>query len=156
LTRNASRRGPRRLDLTVFALDTSGSGGSLPAHSATLLQQKDDRSTCVATALAGPDGSLIELESQATGQHSRVLVVRVLSKAGSPRTVLYAGPSGAPADAASNTDLFTDSSGTWPLVWPGGGLSPRNQAFAPAGWISGGRLHPLPGIAQIFPQGVAW
>jgi hypothetical protein len=27
--------------------------------------------------------------------------------------------------------------------------------FAP-GWISGGRLYPLAGAAQVFPQGIAW
>jgi hypothetical protein len=152
-----SPRAVNRKDLTVFALNTSSGGGSLPAHSTTLLQQKSNCSACVATALAGPDGSLIELASHASGQHARLLVVRVPTKAGSPRTVLYAGPSGAPANAADNEDLFSDSSGTWPLLWPGGGgLIPRNQALDPAGWISGGRLHPLPGIAQIFPQGVAW
>jgi hypothetical protein len=150
-------RGLGRVDLTVFALDPSGSGGgSLQAHSTTLLRQNSNCSSCVVTALAGPDGSLIELESQGTGQRTRVLVVSVPTRAGSPRTVLYAGPSGAPSNAADNTDLFTDSSGKWPLLWPGGALSPRNSEFVPAGWLSGGHLHPLPGVGQVFPQGVAW
>ena len=148
-------RGLNRLDLTVFALDPSGRGGSLQAHSTTLLQQNTDCSTCVTTALAGPDGRLIELESRGTGQQTRVQVVSVPTKAGSPATVLYAGPRGAPS-TADNTDLFTDSSGNWPLLWPAGSLSARNQEFVSAGWISGGRLHPLPGVAQIFPQGIAW
>ena len=150
-------RGPGRVDLTVFALDPSDSGGgSLQARSTTLLRQNGNCSTCVVTALAGPDGRLIELESQGSGQRARVLVVGVPTRAGGPRTVLYAGPGGAPSTAANNTDLFTDSSGQWPLLWPAGALGPRDQAFAPAGWISGGRLHPLPGVAHIFPQGVAW
>jgi hypothetical protein len=150
-------RGPeRRVDLTVFALDPSASGGgSLQAHSTTLLRQNGSCSTCVATALAGPDGRLIELESQGTGQQARMLVVSVPSRAGSPRAVLYAGPSGAPSIAVNNTDLFTDSSGQWPLLWPAG-ASPRSQPFVPAGWISGGRVHPLPGVGRVFPQGVAW
>jgi hypothetical protein len=150
-------RGLGRVDLTVFALDPSASGGgSLQAHSTTLLRQNGNCSTCVATALAGPDGSLIELESQGTGQRARVLVVSAPTRGGSPRTVLYAGPSGAPSNAANNIDLLTDSSGKWPLLWPGGALGPRNSAFVPAGWISGGRLHPLPGVGRVFPQGVAW
>ncbi len=150
-------RGLQRLHLTVFALDPSASGGgSLQAHSTTLLRQNGSCSTCVATALAGPDGSLTELETQPAGQRTRVLVVSVPTRAGSPRTVLYAGPSGAPSNAANNADLFTDSSGKWPLLWPGGALGPRNSAFVPAGWISGGRVHPLPGVGRIFPQGVAW
>ena len=148
-------RGLNRLDLTVFALNPSGRGGSLQAHSTTLLRQNTNCSTCVTTALAGPDGRLIELESRGTGQQSRLQVVSVPAKAGSPATVLYAGPRGAPS-TAYNTDLFTDSSGNWPLLWPGGSLSARNQEFVPAGWISGGRLHPLPGVGQIFPQGIAW
>ena len=85
-----------------------------------------------------------------------MLVVSVPAKPGSPATVLYTGPNGAPSTAANNTNLFTDSSGQWPLLWPAGSVSARNQAFASAGWISGGRLHPLPGVAQIFPQGIAW
>jgi hypothetical protein len=150
-------RGLQRLDLTVFALDPSdSSGGSLQAHSTTLLRQNSSCSACVVTALAGPDGRLIELESQGTGQRTRVLVVSAPTRAGSPRTVLYAGPGGAPSNAADNTDLFTDSSGQWPLLWPGGALGPLNSAFVPAGWISGGRLHPLPGVGRVFPQGVAW
>jgi hypothetical protein len=152
----APRGAERRLNLTVFALDPSASGGgSLQAHSTTLLRQNGNCSSCVVTALAGPDGRLIELESQGTGQRARMVVVSVPTRAGSPRAVLYAGPSGAPSIAANNTDLFTDSSGRWPLLWPAG-VSPRSQAFVPAGWISGGRLHPLPRVAQIFPQGVAW
>jgi len=146
-----------RVDLTVFALDPSDSvGGTLQAHSTTLLRQNGNCSSCVVTALAGPDGRLIELESQGTGQRTRLLVVSVPTRAGGPRTVLYAGPRGAPGNAAENTDLFTDSSGQWPLLWPAGSLSARNSEFAPAGWISGGRLHSLPGVARIFPQGVAW
>jgi hypothetical protein len=89
-----------------------------------------------------------------TGPSNRVLVVSVPSKAGSPQTVLYTGPSGAPSNAANNLDLFTDPSGRWPLLWPAGALSAQNNESA--GWISDGSLHPLPGVAQIFPQGVAW
>ena len=147
----------RLMELTVFALDPSdSSGGSLQAHSTTLLRQNGNCSTCVATALAGPNGSLIELVSQGSGRQTRVKVVSVPVKAGSPATVLYTGPSGAPGNAASYLNLFTDSSGKWPLLWPAGALSPRNDEFAPAGWIFGGRLHPLTGVAQVFPQGIAW
>ncbi len=47
-------RGPNRLDLTVFALNPSGRGGSLQAHSTTLLRQNTNCATCVSMALAGP------------------------------------------------------------------------------------------------------
>jgi hypothetical protein len=133
-------------DLTVFGLDTTSSGGSLQAHSTTLLQQNSNCSTCVRTALAGPDGSLTALESQAVGQRTRVLVVRIPSAAGSPRSVLY-------SELGQSPTLFTDSSRQWVLLWPTGQRYPQ---FAAAGWISGGRLHPLPGVAQVFPQGIAW
>jgi hypothetical protein len=149
-------RGPDRADLTVFALDPSGGGGSLQAHSRTLLKQHTNCSTCVATALAGPDGRLIELESQGTGKQTRVQVVSVPTKAGSRVTVLYAGPTGAPSNAAENTELITDASGTWSLLWPSGSLSGPNQEYSPAGWVGNGQLHPLTGLARIFPQGIAW
>ena len=145
--------------LTVFALNTTTSGGSLQAHSTTLLQQHapcDTCDTCEAQAVAGPHGTLTEIESQVSGQQIHVLIISVPAKPGSRPTVLYSEPNGAPDSAANNTDLFTDSSGQWPLLWPAGSLSARDQAFVPAGWISGGRLHPLPGLAQIFPQGIAW
>jgi len=152
-------RVPRGPDLTVFGLDTTSSGGSLQAHSTTLLQQNGNNcSTCVATALAGPDGSLTELESQAAGQQTRMLVVRIQSAAGSPRTVLYSQLIDAPKGiGVNNTALFADPSGQWVLLWPAGSISnPQYQDFAPAGWISSGLLHPLPGVAQVFPQGIAW
>ncbi len=154
-----SGSGPTRSDLTVYGLDPASSGGSLQAHSTTLLQQNGNNcSTCVATALAGPDGSLTELESQAAGQQTRMLVVRVQSPAGSPRTVLYSQLIDAPKRiGVNNTALFADPSGQWALLWPAGSISsPQYQDFAPAGWISGGLLHPLPGVAQVFPQGLAW
>jgi hypothetical protein len=140
----------RYSDLTVFGLDTSGSGGSLQAHAATLLRQNRSCSTCVTTALAGPDGSLIALESHAAGQQSRVLVVRIPAAAGSPRTVLYSEPVDASLEA-----LYTDPSGRWALLWPTTGSSPGFPQLL-AGWISDGQLHPLPGLGRVSPQGIAW
>jgi hypothetical protein len=149
---------PRGPDLTVFGLDTTSSGGSLQAHSTTLLRQDRNCSACVVTALAGPDGSLTALESQATGQRTRVLVVSIPSPPGSPRTVLYSELIDAPLGRSVNdTALFADPSGQWALLWPTTGIpSPRYPQFAADGWISGGRLHSLPGVAQVFPQGIAW
>jgi hypothetical protein len=149
---------PRSQELTVFGLDTVSSGGSLQAHSTTLLQQNGNCSTCVATALAGPDGSLTALESQLVGQRTRVLVVSIPTAVGSPRTVLYSELIDAPLGRTVNdTALFTDPSRQWVLLWPTTFIAgPRNRQFLAAGWISGGRLHPLPGVAQVFPQGIAW
>ena len=153
-----SGRGPSQSDLTVYRLDPASSGGSLQAHSTTLLQQGGNCSTCVATALAGPQGSLTELETQAAGQQTRLLVVNTPSAAGGRRTVLYSKLIDAPAGSGVNaTALFTDGSARWVLLWPTTSMpSGRSSGFAAAGWISGGRLHPLPGVAQVFPQGITW
>ena len=140
---------PGGRDLTVFGLNTTSRGGSLQAHSTTLLQPNHDcsSSTCVTAALAGPHGSLTALEFQRTGQQIRVLVVSIPMAAGRPRTVLYSELSNSP------TGLFADSSGQWVLLWPSMSMPGRQHV---AGWISGGRLHPLPGVAEVFPQGIAW
>ena len=153
-----SGRGPSRSDLTVYRLDPASSGGSLQAHSTTLLQQNGSCSTCVATALVGLGGSLTELGTQAVGQRTRVLVVSVPSAAGGRRTVLYSKLIDAPAGSNVNaTALFTDGTGRWVLLWPTTGVpSGRSSWFDAAGWLSGGRLHPLPGVAQVFPQGITW
>jgi WD40-like Beta Propeller Repeat len=141
-------------DLTVYRLDTTSSGGSLQDHSTTLLRQNGNCSTCVKEALAGPDGSLTALESQAAGQqHTRMLGVSIPPAAGSPQTVLYSEPNDSTKPVTVNgTGLFADSSGQWVLLWPTG--SPQHQQVA--GWISGGLLQPLPGVARVFPQGIAW
>lgn len=147
---------PAGPDLTVLRLDTTSSGGSLQAHSTTVLPQSHDcsRSSCVATVIAGPDNSLTALEFQAAGQRqTRVLVLSIPLAAGSPRTVLYSELSDRPI-SVGNTGLFADPSGQWVLLWPAMVFSsPRHST---AGWISGGRLHPLPGVAEVFPQGIAW
>jgi hypothetical protein len=149
-------RAPAGRDLTVLRLNTTSSGGSLQAHSTTVLPQSHDcsRSSCVATVIAGPDNSLTALEFQAAGQRqTRVLVLSIPLAAGSPRTVLYSELSDRPI-SVGNTGLFADPSGQWVLLWPAMvSSSPRHST---AGWISGGRLHPLPGVAEVFPQGIAW
>jgi hypothetical protein len=149
-------RAPGGRELTVFGLNTASSGGSLQAHSTVLLQHSRDcngSSTCVPSVIAGPDDSLTALEFQKAGQQARVLVVSIPLAAGSPQTVLYSELSDRPrAVSASGTGLYADPSGRWVLLWPTGIFSQVNAV----GWISGGRLHPLPGIAKVFPQGIAW
>lgn len=136
-----SVRGGLRGALIVYGLDPASSGGSLQAHSTTLLRQGANCSTCVTTALAGPDGTLIGLQSPAAGKPGRTLIVRIPSTAGRHREVLYGGP-------LQHPGLFTDASGQWVLLWPAQSMT--------AGWISGGRLHPLPGVGPVNPQGIAW
>lgn len=148
------RDGP---DLTVFRLNTTSSGGSLQAHSTTVLRQNQDcsnsSSTCVAAVLAGPDDSLTVLESHTDGQQTRVLVVSIPLAAGRPQTVLYSEQSDRrQAMTVDSMGLFADPSGHWILLWPTGAISTQQAV----GWISNGRLHPLTGVAQVFPQGIAW
>jgi hypothetical protein len=147
--------GPRHRELTVFGLDTTSGGGSLQAHSTTLLRQQGNCSTCMRTALAGPDGSLTVLEAQKAGVQARLSVVSIPSTGGS-RTVLFSGD----LYDTGYTDLFADPSGQWVLLWPtsasGTPSTGGHLPYSAAGWISGGRLHPLPGVAQVFPQGIAW
>ncbi len=146
--------GRQRQDLTVFGLDTT-SGGSLQAHSTTLLRQTSNCSTCVRTALAGPNGSLTVLEVEGAGLQARVSVVSIPSTGGS-RTVVFSGD----LYDTGHIDLFADPSGQWVLLWPTSAVGTPSTGgplpSSPAGWISGGRLHPLPGVAQVYPQGVAW
>ena len=161
------RQGPTP-DLTVYRLDTASSGGSLRAHSAVLLQQSGNcfnpastststsTSACVSEAVAGPDDSLTAIEPHAGPKQALLLVVSIPSAGGSPQTVLYSRPSDAGKPLAIGaTGIFADSSGQWVLLWPLGFIDPRYQQ-AVVGWISGGRLHPLPGVASVFPQGIAW
>ena len=148
-----ARGGP---DLTVFGLNTDSSVGSLQAHSTVLLQHSGDcngSSTCMPSVIAGPHDSLTALEFQRAGQQARVLIVSIPLAAGKPRTVLYSELSDRPkGTSAMGTGLYADPSGRWVLLWPTGAFSEVNAV----GWISGGRLHPLPGVAKVFPQGIAW
>ena len=152
-------RTPGGPDLTVFGLNTTSGSGSLQAHSTTLLQQGRDctGSTCVAAAVAGPDDSMTALEFQTAGQQTRVLVASIPLAAGKPQTVLYSELSDrSKASSVDSTGIFADPSGQWVLVWPTGAYSPPTHQAIAVGWISGGRLHPLPGVAKVFPQGIAW
>jgi hypothetical protein len=147
---------PGGRDLTVFGLNTASSGGSLQAHSTILLQRSGDcdgSSTCVPSVIAGPGDSLTALEFQKAGQQKRVQIVSIPLAAGKPQTILYSELSDRPeAISAIGTGLYADPSGRWVLLWPSGVFSQVNAA----GWISGGRLHRLPGVAKVFPQGIAW
>lgn len=147
--------GRTRPALTVLGLDVTSGAGSLQAHSTTRLRQGSDCSPCVRTALAGPDGSLTVLEAEPAGLRAHVSVVS-LPSAGGPRTVLFSGD----LYDTGFLGLFADPSGQWVLLWPTGAAGTPESGpplpSSPAGWISGGRLHPLPGIAQVYPQGIAW
>jgi hypothetical protein len=136
--------------MTVYRLDATSSGGSLQAHSTTVLKQGAGcSSTCVLTELAGPGDSLIALELKGKaepGQPTVVLIVRI------PAT-------GHPVDLYGENvlpyeDIYTDPSARWILLWPSSSIEPLGHPVA--GWISGGRLHPLPGVGEVSPQGITW
>ena len=91
------------------------------------------------------------LPGERSAEVSRLFVVPAARRHGVASALLETAMRSA---VANNLDLFTDPSGRWPLLWPAGALSAQNNESA--GWISDGSLHPLPGVAQIFPQGVAW
>ncbi len=147
--------GRQHQDLTVFGLDTTSGGGSLQAHSTTLLRQASNCSTCVRTALAGPNGSLTVLEVERAGLKAHMSVVSFPSTGGS-RTVWFSGD----LYDTGHIDLFADPSGQRVLLWPTSAVGTLSTGgplpSSPAGWISGGRLQPLPGVAQVYPQGIAW
>lgn len=154
-------RGSGGSGLTVYGLDAASTSGALQAHSTVLLHQNGTCSTCVTSAIAGPDGSLTALEYQPAGQPTRVQVVRIPAAPapGSPQTVLYSELTDQSARmSAEGTGLYADSSGQWLLLWPTSiaSTSQGQSVVAKAGWISGGQLHPLPGVGQVFPEGVAW
>lgn len=144
-----SGRGPQRSELTVYRLDTAGSGGSLQAHSTTLLRQNSTCSLCVETALAGPQGSLTVLEAEGTPLQGHIRVVSIAPASGGRQSVLYRG-------TAVDSGLFADATGRWLLLWATSAPSQKDPQITASGWISDGQLHPLAGVGQVSPQGIAW
>jgi hypothetical protein len=162
---NEFSRGLGSPSLRVLALNTASNGGSLQAHSTVLLQESDDcssdpsTSTCLVDAIPGPDGGLTALEFQEVGRRgSRMQVVSIPRAARSSWTILYSELSDLPVSPQEDrANLVADSSGQWVLLWPGVDVAgPHHQQILPAGWISGGRLHLLPGLVPTFPQSAAW
>src|SRR5690242_18510769 len=131
--------------MTVFGLDATSGGGSLQGHSTALLRQAGNCSPCVRTALAGPDGRLTVVEARSAGLRARLSVVSI-APAGGSRTVLFSGD----LYDTGSLGLFADPSGQWVLLWPTSAVGTPESGPplppSPAGWISGGRLHPLPGV----------
>ena len=141
-------------NLAVLGLDTSSSGGSLQAHSRVLWHQ-ESCVTCVREALAGPGDSLTAVELRPVGQQdTRQLVVRIPLTSGRPQTVLYSALAAMPATDLETTAVFADSSGQWVITWPLIDLNRPGKESIPADWISGGKLHSLPGTT--LPNVIAW
>jgi hypothetical protein len=140
------------LDLAVLGLDATGSGGSLQAHSHLLFSQGARCTVCVYTALISSDGSTLTVAAASS-------VPPVPSRPGMPRYRLWVlqlslateQPSGILYRSAASNGAYND-----------GGLVPMLSADGQAqhwllwddpeqfGWISGGKLVPLP----MAPAGV--
>src|SRR5207237_830610 len=145
-------------DLAVLSLDTTSSGGSLQAHSHLLFSQGARCTVCVYTALTSPDGSTLTAVAASSAPPSqshpgtpryRLWVLRLSLATGQPSGILYR--------SAASVGSYND-----------GGLVPVLSAGAQAqhwllwndpeqfGWISGGKLIPLPVKASSGVLAINW
>ena len=134
------------LDLAVLGLDATSSGGSLQAHSRLLFSQGARCAVCVYTALTGADGSTLTAVAASPVPPSkshpgipryRLWVLRLSVATGQPSAILYRS---APSNGAYN------DGGLVPVLSAGGRAQHWLLWNDPEeyGWISGGRLVPLP------------
>jgi hypothetical protein len=144
-------------DLAVLGLDATSSGGSLQAHSHLLFSQGDHCTVCVYTALTSTDGSTLTAvaASSAPPQNHRtgvpwhrLYVLRLSLVTGQPSGILYrsAGSVGS-YNVGLVPVLSADGQAQhWFLV-----LDPEHF-----GWISGGKLVPLPIKASAGLLAIGW
>ncbi len=145
-------------DLAVLGLDATSSGGSLQAHSHLLFSQGDHCTVCVYTALSSSGGSTLTAvagtsvppQSPHPGQPWHRLWVLQLSLAtGRPSGILYrSAPSVGPDDDGGLVPVLSADGKAkhWFLV-----LDPEQF-----GWISGGKLVPLPIKASAGLLAISW
>jgi hypothetical protein len=133
-------------DLAVLGLDTTSSGGSLQAHSHLLFSQGDHCAVCVYTAVTGSDGSSLTAVAGSPvpplGQRPgmpryRLWVLQFSLVTGQPSGILYrsAASNGSYDDGGLVPVLSADGQAQHWLLWN------DPEQF---GWISGGKLVPLP------------
>ena len=133
-------------DLAVLGLDATSPGGSLQAHSHLLFSQGARCAVCVYTALTGADGSTLTAVAASPVPPSkshpgipryRLWVLRLSVATGQPSAILYRS---APSNGAYN------DGGLVPVLSAGGRAQHWLLWNDPEeyGWISGGRLVPLP------------
>jgi hypothetical protein len=145
-------------DLAVLGLDATSSGGSLQAHSHLLFSQGDHCAVCVYSALASSDGSALTAVAASSapppqGHHSggpwyRLWVLRLSLVTGRPSGILYRS---AAQDGTYNDGLVPALSADgqkqhWFVV----------QDPEQFGWISGGKLVPLPIKASAGLLAIGW
>jgi hypothetical protein len=144
-------------NLAVLGLDATSSGGSLQAHSHLLFSQGNHCTVCVYTALTSSDGSALTAvavssvppsQSRPGMPRYRLYVLRLSSVTGQPSGILYrSAVSGGTYDAGLVPVLSADGQGQhWFLV-----LTPEHF-----GWISGGKLVPLPIKASAALLAISW
>ena len=124
--------------MAVLGLDTSGSGGSVQAHSRVLFSQGASCSMCVDEVLAGPDGSsLTAVALQPTAPY-RQWVLRISTATGRPVSVLYTSLREPQQGIEDFPALFADGTGRYLALFS----KPQT------GWISHGTIVPLSGTAR--------
>jgi hypothetical protein len=144
--------------LAVLGLDTTSSGGSLQAHSHLLFSQRDHCTVCVFTALTSSDGSTLTVAAASSAprqrQHPgmpryRMNVLRLSLATGQPSGIMYrSGAGNGPADEGGLVPVLSaDGQGQhWFLI-------NDPEQF---GWISGGKLVPLPIKAKAGLLAINW
>jgi hypothetical protein len=144
--------------LAVLGLDATSSGGSLQAHSHLLFSQGDHCTVCVYTALTSSDGSTLTAAAAGsappqsphprTPRH-RLYVLQLSLVTGQPSGILYrsAASIGAADEGGLVPVLSADGQAQhWFLV-------NNPEQF---GWISGGKLVPLPIKAKAGLLAIGW
>ncbi len=144
-------------DLAVLGLDATSSGGSLQAHSHLLFSQGDRCTVCVYTALTSSDGSTLTAVAvspvpPSQSHRSRVPLYResVLQLSlvnGQPSGILYSSAAFVGGYVGLVPVLSADGQAQhWILV----------QDPEQFGWISGGKLVPLPIKASAGLLAIGW
>jgi hypothetical protein len=144
--------------LAVLGLDATSSGGSLQAHSHLLFSQGDHCTVCVYTALTSSDGSTLTAAAagsappqspQPRTPRHRLYVLQLSLVTGQPSGILYrsAASIGPPHEGGLVPVLSADGQAQhWFLV-------NNPEQF---GWISGGKLVPLPIKAKAGLLAINW
>jgi len=144
-------------DLAVLGLDTTSSGGSLQAHSHLLFSQGDRCTVCVYTALTNSDGSTLTAVAvspvpPSQRHHSRAplyreSVLQLSLVTGQPSGILYSSAAFVGGYVGLVPVLSADGQAQhWFLV----------QDPEHFGWVSGGKLVPLPIKASAGLLAIGW
>jgi hypothetical protein len=145
-------------DLAILGLDATSSGGSLQAHSHLLFSQGDHCTVCVYTALTSADGSTLTAVAGSSAPPQsphpkmpwrRLYVLQLSLATGQPSGIWYrsAALAGPDDDGGLVPVLSTDGQAQhWFLV-------NDPEQF---GWISGGKLVPLPIKAKAGLLAISW